>query len=107
MIAWACDAALGGAIASALGAGEVAATIDLEVRFLRPVPIDSGKLTGVAGVKHAGSRLRVASATLEDERRRPVAMASGSALVVPGGLRELMRGKLPDEIIGADADPFP
>lgn len=103
VIAWACDAALGGAIASTLGPGEIAATVDLEVRFLRPVPIESGKLTAIADVKQAGRRLRVASVTVEDERRRPIAIGSGSIMVVPGGIRELMRGKLPDEIIGADA----
>ena len=103
ILAWACDSAMGGAIGSTLGAGEIAATIDLEVRFLRPVPIDSGMITGIAKVQHAGRRLSVASVTLEDERRRPVAIASGSMLAVPGGIRELMRGKLPDEIVGADA----
>ena len=107
VLAWACDSAMGGAIASTLGAGEIAATIDLEVRFLRPAPIDSGMITGIAEVQHSGRRLHVASVTLEDERRRTIAIGSGSMLVVPGGIRELMRGKLPDEIVGADAtDPL-
>jgi uncharacterized protein (TIGR00369 family) len=104
VIAWACDFALNAAMASTLGAGEALATVDLEVRFLRPVPIDSGALTAVADVKQAGKRLRVASMSLEDDRRRPVAIASGSSLVVPGGIRQLMHGKLPDEVVGEDAD---
>lgn len=106
VIAWAADTAMSGAIGTLMGPGEMGATMDLEVRFLRPVPLESGPLTGVANVIHAGKRVFVASVTIEDERRRPVAIASGSALLVPGGVRELMRGKLPDEIVGADvAEP--
>lgn len=103
IIAWAADSAMGGAILSTLARGEIAATVDLEVRFLRTVPIESGMLTAIADVKQSGRRLQVATVTVEDERRRPVAFGSGSMLVVPGGVRELMRGSLPDEIVGADA----
>ena len=102
VLAWAADSAIGGAIASTLDTGEIAATIDLQLRFLRPVSIDSGPVTGIADVIHTGKRLMVATVTLEDQRRRPVAIGSGSMIRVPGGIRELMRGKLPDEIVGAD-----
>jgi uncharacterized protein (TIGR00369 family) len=104
IIAWACDSAMTGAIGSTLEAGEMLATVDLQVRFLRPVQIDSGVLTAVADVVHEGHRLRVASVTLEDERRRPVAIASGSALVVRGGIHQLIGGKSHDEIVGETAD---
>jgi uncharacterized protein (TIGR00369 family) len=105
VIPWVCDTAITGAIGTTLGIDEIGATVDLEVRFLRPVPIASGSLTGVAEVKQAGKRLRIASVTLEDERRGPLAIVSGSALVVGGGIREPMRGRLPDEIVGKDAEP--
>jgi uncharacterized protein (TIGR00369 family) len=104
VIAWACDLAMTGSIGTTLEPGEMGATVDLQVRFLRPVPIDSGMLTGVAEVVHEGHRLRVASVTFEDERRRPVAIASGSTLVVPGGIHQLMGGKSHDEIVGESAD---
>lgn len=104
VMAWACSSALSAAIETTLETGEMSGAVDLEVRFLHPVPIDSGNLTAIAEIEQIGSRVRVASATLQDDEGRAVALASGSAMVIADGVRGLMRGKLPDEIHGADVD---
>lgn len=103
VMAWAASSALSAALGTTLEAGEMSGAVDLEVRFLHAVPIDSGNLTATAEVKQIGGRVRVASATLQDDGGRTVALATGSAMVIAEGVRGLMRGKLPDEIHGADA----
>lgn len=99
MIAWACDQAMNAAIFTEAEAGTTTATLDMDVRFLRPVPVDGSWLRFTAEVRHSGRRLRVADVEVTDDRGKQVAMATGSAIAVPGGVRALMRGQLPDEII--------
>ncbi|MDX1691387.1 MAG: hotdog fold thioesterase [Acidimicrobiia bacterium] len=98
MIAWGCDEVLGGAVYSTLSPGEVYASLDMEVRFLRPVFLDEERLMFTGEVEHSGRRIRVAKVDVTDEKGKRVAMAVGSAMIVPGGVRELMRGRLADEI---------
>ena len=100
-IAWFAEAATGGAVYSTLGPGEVFGTLDMNVRFTRPVPINSGTLTVNAWVTHRGRRLRIAAAELLAADGKLVAMATSSALVVPGGIRALMQGWVPDEVLQA------
>jgi uncharacterized protein (TIGR00369 family) len=100
-IAWFAEAAMGGAVYSSLGPGEVFGTLDMNVRFTRPVPINSGILTVNAQVTHMGRRLRIASAEMLNADGKLVAMATSSALVVPGGIRALMQGWVPDEVLQA------
>ncbi len=103
LIAWAAEFTMGAAVYSMLGAGDVFATLDLHIRFTRPARFDAGGLTFRAAVDHSGKRLRVTSCTVDDAEGRRVAMATSSALLVPGGVRELTKGRLPDEIL-ADAE---
>ena len=100
-IAWFAEAATGGAVYSSLGPGEVFGTLDMNVRFTRPAPINSGPLTVNAHVAHMGRRLRIASAEVLAADGKLVAMATSSALVVPGGIRALMQGWVPDEVLQA------
>jgi len=51
-------------------------------------------------VSHRGRRLRVSSCNIDNAEGKRVAMASSSALIVEGGVRELRKGRLPDEILG-------
>lgn len=95
------EAATGGAVYSSLGPGEVFGTLDMNVRFTRPVLINSGTLTVNARVTHMGRRLRIASAEVLAADGKLVAMATSSALVVPGGIRALMQGWVPDEVLQA------
>lgn len=101
VIAWLAEAAMGSAVYSSVGPGEVFGTLDLNVRFTRPALINSGDLTVDAEVTHEGRRLRIASAQVVNAEGKVVAMATSSALVVPGGIRALMQGWIPDEVLQA------
>jgi uncharacterized protein (TIGR00369 family) len=98
-LAWAADFTLGAAVYSMLGPGDIFATLDLHVRFLRPAAVGKGDLALRAVVEHRGKRLRISSCTVDDAEGRRVAMATSSALIVPGGARELSSGRLPEEIL--------
>lgn len=99
-LAWMAESAMSSAVYNTLEPGEVFATLDMNVRFTRPVMINSGPLQAVGRVQHTGRRLRVASAELLNAEGKRVAMATSSALVVPGGVRELMRGTPPEKLLG-------
>jgi uncharacterized protein (TIGR00369 family) len=101
VIAWMAEAVMGGAVYSTLGPGEVFGTLDMNVRFTRPAPINSGDLSVTANVQHRGRRLRIASADVTNAEGKRVAMATSSALVVPGGIQALMRGWIPDQVLQA------
>ncbi len=100
MIAMVAESAMGSAVYSTLEPGEVFASLDMNIRFTRPVMIESGDLVAFGRVQHTGRRLRIASADLVNAEGKRVAMATSSALVVPGGVRELMRGTPPEELLG-------
>jgi uncharacterized protein (TIGR00369 family) len=96
---------MGAAVYSTLSAGDVFATLDMHIRFTRPAIVNSGDLTMTASVSHRGRRLRVTSCNVDNAEGKRVAMATSSALVVEGGVRELMKGRLPDEILaGAEGN---
>ena len=101
VIAWMAEAVMGAAVYSTLGPGEVFGTLDMNVRFTRPAPINSGDLSITANVQHRGRRLRIASADVTNAEGKRVAMATSSALVVPGGIQALMRGWIPDQLLQA------
>jgi uncharacterized protein (TIGR00369 family) len=101
VIARMAEAVMGAAVYSTLGPGEVFATLDMNVRFTRPAPINSGDLLVTATVQHRGRRLRIASANVTSAEGKRVAMATSSALVVPGGIQALMRGWIPDQVLQA------
>jgi uncharacterized protein (TIGR00369 family) len=100
-LAWFLEAAMGGAVYSSLGPGQVFGTLDMNVRFTRPVYINSGDITVRAEVQHMGRRMRIASADMTDSEGNRVAMATSSVLVVEGGIRALMQGWVPDEVLQA------
>jgi uncharacterized protein (TIGR00369 family) len=99
LLAWAAEFTLGAAVYSTLGAGDVFATLDMHIRFTRPALINSGDLTLEASVDHRGRLLRVSSCKVDNAEGKRVAMATSSALVVEQGVRELAKGRLPDEIL--------
>lgn len=102
-LAWAADFTMGAATYSTLGAGDVFGTLDLHVRFTRPALVGKGPLVLRAAVRHRGKRLRVAACDIDDAEGRRVAMATSSVLVVPGGVRALMKGQREEEIVAAAA----
>ncbi|AOS97617.1 hypothetical protein AUP74_02203 [Microbulbifer aggregans] len=99
LLAWAADFTMGGAVYSTLSAGDIFATLDMHIRFTRPATIDSGPLTLTSKVLHRGRRLRVSACDIDNAEGKRVAMATGSALVIPGGAKMLSDGMKPEEII--------
>ncbi len=104
LLAWAAEFTMGAAVYSTLGAGDVFATLDMHIRFTRPALVNSGDLTMSASVNHRGRLLRVCSCNIDNAEGKRVAMATSSALVVEGGVRELRKGRLPDEILAAGGE---
>ncbi|QGN32453.1 PaaI family thioesterase [Microlunatus sp. Gsoil 973] len=78
---WA-DTAMGYAIQTRLPKGTSLTTLDIQVRYLRPVrPEDAPvKITGLA--EHVGRRTGTARAEVYDDRRRLLATATTSCLVL-------------------------
>ena len=99
LLAWAAEFTMGAAVYSTLSIGDVFATLDMHIRFTRPALVKSGDLAITASVSHRGRRLRVTSCNVDNAEGKRVAMATSSALVVEGGIRELTKGRLPDEIL--------
>jgi len=83
-IALLADAALSGAVLTLCPAGGSFATLDLKVNFLRPVLPDGGLLTALATLAHRGRTMVVATAELFNEEGKRIAIASSSALLMPG-----------------------
>lgn len=81
------------AILTTLPAGTLHATLDLTVHFIRPVVPGDGTLKVMATVDHRGRLVRVASARILDAQGRTVALARESAMVVPDGIRRMLRGE--------------
>jgi uncharacterized protein (TIGR00369 family) len=99
LLAWATDFTMGAAVYSTLHAGDVFAPLDMHIRFIRPALINTGDLTLSGSVRHRGRLLRVVSCDIDNAEGKRVAMATGSALVVEGGVGKLRKGLLPEEIL--------
>jgi uncharacterized protein (TIGR00369 family) len=97
--AWMAEAAMGGAVYSTLAPGEVYATLDMNVRFVRPALINSGDITVTAEVQHRGRRLKVASAEVTGADGKRIALATSSVLMVPGGIQAMIEGRRPEEVL--------
>jgi uncharacterized protein (TIGR00369 family) len=88
------DAALTGAIFTTAPPGTAIASLDLKVNYLRPVLPDDGELLASARVTHRGRRLAAAGSELAKDGRR-VALASGSAMYLPGRPADLAGQEIP------------
>jgi uncharacterized protein (TIGR00369 family) len=76
------DSAAGCAVQSTLPAGVGYTSLDLSVRFLRPVSVQSGPLRCTGEVLNAGKRTALAEARLTDERDRLLAHATSTCLIL-------------------------
>jgi uncharacterized protein (TIGR00369 family) len=83
-IALLADAALSGAVMSINPVGGSFAPLDLKVNYLRPVLPDGSLMTAHATVIHRGRSMAVATAELTNERGKRIALASASAMLMPG-----------------------
>jgi uncharacterized protein (TIGR00369 family) len=75
------DTAAGCSVHSTLAAGEGYTSLDLTVKFLRPVTTDSGRLRAEGRVIHRGRRTALAEALLFDAAGRQVAHATSSCMI--------------------------
>jgi uncharacterized protein (TIGR00369 family) len=78
------DTATGCAVHSTLPAGTGYTSLDLAVRFLRPIRTDTGTVTCVGTLVHQGRRTALAEARLVDGAGRLLATASSTCLIQEG-----------------------
>ena len=77
------DTAAACAVHTTLAAGELYTSVDLTVKFLRPVTVDSGLLTCEGTVIQRGRRTALAQAQLTDGDGRLVAHATSTCMIFP------------------------
>jgi uncharacterized protein (TIGR00369 family) len=75
---------LSGAAFTTAEPGMAIAPLDLKVNFLRPVLPDMRDLTAEAEVIHRGRSISVASCRVTNADGKPVALATGSSMYLPG-----------------------
>jgi uncharacterized protein (TIGR00369 family) len=80
-----CDSACACAVQSRLPAGSFYTSLDLSVKFLRPVTSATGRMTCAGTVSHLGSRSALAQATLTDSRGKLFAHATSSCIIFRPG----------------------
>lgn len=68
---------------SVLPAGMGYTSLDLNVKFLRPITVDSGKVRAVGTVLNHGRRTALAQAELLDSDDRLLAHATSSCMLFP------------------------
>jgi uncharacterized protein (TIGR00369 family) len=84
LIAMLADTALQSAIQTITPAGCAIASVDLKVNFLRPASTDGRSLVGSGKVVHQGRSVVIANAEVLNAEHKRVALATGSALLLPG-----------------------
>ncbi|MFJ7074017.1 PaaI family thioesterase [Streptomyces sp. NPDC098781] len=77
------DSAAGCAVQSVLPAGMGYTSLDLSVKFLRPITVDTGKVRAVGSVLNHGRRTALAQAELLDSEDRLLAHATSSCMLFP------------------------
>jgi len=75
------DTAAGCSVHSTLEVGEMYTSLDLNVKFLRPVTVESGVLLAEGTVLQRGRRTALAEAQLFDERGKLLAHATSSCMI--------------------------
>jgi uncharacterized protein (TIGR00369 family) len=84
VVAMLAETAMAAAVQTTVGTRTAYSPLDLKVNFLRPVPPDGRDVIGRATVVHRGRTLAVARADLTNEDGKPVAVATGTALIREG-----------------------
>lgn len=78
------DGGINTAVTTTLEPGTSFGTLDLKINFLRPVTPDGRELVAQARVTHRGRTIAVSTAEVEDDDGKRVAMATSSAMILPG-----------------------
>ena len=76
------DSACGCAVHTKLAAGVFYTSLDLSVKFLRPVSIDTGEIAAEGTVVHLGRRMALAEARILDASGKVYATANSSCLIM-------------------------
>jgi uncharacterized protein (TIGR00369 family) len=76
------DSACGCAVHTKLPAGTGYTSLDLSVKFLRPVTVATGTITAAGTVVHFGRRTALAEARITDDAGKVYATATSSCLVL-------------------------
>jgi uncharacterized protein (TIGR00369 family) len=76
------DSACGCAVHTTLPAGVFYTSLDLSVKFLRPVTVDTGPITAEAAVVHLGRRTALAEGRITDEAGKVYVTATSSCLLL-------------------------
>lgn len=76
------DTVCGCAVHSKLPAGVFYTSLDLSVKFLRPVSVATGPITAEGSVVHLGRRTALAEARIVDESGKIYATANSSCLIM-------------------------
>ena len=84
MISTLLDTAAGCAVHSTLEVGQGYTSLDLTVKFLRPITVETGQLTCVGTVLSRGRRTALAEAQLFDENGKLLAHATSSCMIFGG-----------------------
>ncbi|MFI0812014.1 PaaI family thioesterase [Streptomyces echinatus] len=77
------DSAAGCAVQSVLPQGMGYTSIDLTLKFLRPITVDTGKVHAIGTVLNSGRRTALAQAELRDSDDRLLAHATSSCMLFP------------------------
>jgi uncharacterized protein (TIGR00369 family) len=77
------DSAAGCAVHSTLPAGIAYTSLDLTVKFLRRITVDTGKVRAIGTVVHSGRQTALAEAKLVDSTDRLLAHATSSCMLFP------------------------
>ncbi|CAL9388233.1 hypothetical protein SUDANB105_01202 [Streptomyces sp. enrichment culture] len=77
------DSAAGCAVQSTLPQGTGYTSVDLAVKFLRPVTVDTGRVRAVGTVLNGGRRTALAEARLLDDKDRLLAHATSTCMIFP------------------------
>ncbi len=77
------DTAAACSVHSTLAPGERYTSLDLTVKFLKPVTVATGRVTALGEVLQRGRRTALAQAQLRDEAGTLLAHATSSCLVIP------------------------
>lgn len=77
------DSAAGCAVQSVLPQGTGCRSIDLTLKFLRPITVDTGRVRAVGTVLNSGRRTALAQAELRDSADRLLAHATSSRMLFP------------------------
>ena len=89
VIAMQADFAMLAAAETMAAPGVAIAGLDLKANFLRPVPPDGSDLVARAEVIHSGRTIAITRAQVTNADGKPVLLATGSSMYLPGRAADL------------------